>query len=149
MTISASRAASILLPLALPLAAGCAGLAGGIANQGAMESAAISNAQARPERAREGARRIFPGSPAAVEAAIAAEWGKAPELAVRRENGALVAEQTQGGMRMTMTARLAPAGSPDRTEVELLIAPSTRLAPDRVQEMEFQHLDKLYDAARK
>lgn len=147
MTISASRAASTLLPLVLPLAAGCAGLAGGIANQGAMESAAISNAQARPERAREGARRIFPGSPAEVEAAIAAEWGKAPELAVRRESGALVAEQAQGGMRMT--ARFAPAGSPDRTEVELLIAPATRLALDHVQEMEVQHLDKLYEAARR
>ncbi len=90
----------------------------------------------------EGARRIFRGAPAEVESVIAAEWGKVSELTVRREAGALIAEQKGSGFAMTMTARFAAAGE-GKTEVELLIALSYTLALDRLQEMESKHLEKL------
>ncbi|MBI5240982.1 MAG: hypothetical protein HY926_10960 [Elusimicrobia bacterium] len=111
----------------LLLAAGCAGLGRDSAGPAAPGCA----------------RRIFPASPAEVEAAVAAEWAKVPELTIRRESGALVAEQDQNGARLTMTARFEPAGSPDSTEVTLDISLSQPLSAERIQEMESQHLDKL------
>lgn len=128
--------------VAILSAAGCSGPAMMAASAPSVDFSLPAVAAPGSRAQGEGARCVFRGAPAEVESAIAAEWGKVSELAVRREAGALIAEQKGSGFAMTMTARFAPAAE-GKTEVELLIALSYSLALDRLQEMESKHLEKL------